>query len=80
MQNNYIAVNIVCETTRVETYTEAASISPVDLLSNIGGQTGLWIGISFLSLMELIEMLYRLVRYHYHVLRRRVRGEHDERL
>ena len=78
--NNYISVQVVCESTRVETYTEDPSISSVDLISNIGGNTGLWIGISFLSLMELVEMFYRLVRYHCSILRRRIRGEHDVHL
>ncbi|UJR16868.1 hypothetical protein I4U23_003766 [Adineta vaga] len=59
---NYISLEVVCETTRTEIYTQQASITFVELISNIGGQTGLWIGISFLSLFEIIEMLYRLVR------------------
>ncbi len=46
IENNYIAVDVVCETTRLEAYTEDAPISGVDLLSNEGGHTGLWIGIS----------------------------------
>ena len=47
--------NIRAETANVEKYTETASISGVDVLSNVGGQTGLWIGLSFLSLMEMIK-------------------------
>jgi hypothetical protein len=73
MQNNYVAVDVVCITTVVETYTESASINFVDLISNVGGQTGLWIGISFLSLMELVEMLYRLIRFQWFVARKNVR-------
>ncbi|CAF4092686.1 unnamed protein product [Rotaria sordida] len=76
--NNYVAINIVCETTRVETYTQDASISGVDLLSNVGGHTGLWIGISFLSIMELIEMLYRLIRYDYYILKGKIRRRNQE--
>ena len=60
---SYVAVSVVRESAVVETNTQGATIGPVDVLSNIGGQTGLWIGISFLSLMEITEMLYRLVRY-----------------
>ncbi len=74
VQNNYIVLEVVSETTQVENYTQNPSIGPVDLLSNVGGQTGLWIGISFLSLMELIEMLYRLVRYEFHNVRGRIRN------
>ncbi|CAF1305218.1 unnamed protein product [Adineta steineri] len=72
IQANYVGIDVVCESTRVETYTQQASISVVDVISNVGGQTGLWMGISFLSLMEIIEMLYRLIRYQYHRIRRRL--------
>ncbi|UJR32482.1 hypothetical protein I4U23_019944 [Adineta vaga] len=63
IQANYVGIDVICESTRVEVYTQQASMSPVDVLSNVGGQTGLWIGISFLSLMEIAEMLYRLIRH-----------------
>ncbi|CAF0751840.1 unnamed protein product [Adineta ricciae] len=62
LSQNYVGLEVVSETTRAQTLIESASISPVDLLSNVGGQTGLWIGISFLSLMEIAEMIYRLIR------------------
>ncbi len=75
IQNNYVAVDIVCELTRVESYSESALIGSVDLLSNIGGLTGLWIGASFLTVMEVVEMLYRLIRYHYYMLKRRIENE-----
>ncbi len=79
-QKNYVSVDIVCETTLVESYTDEASIGGVDLLSNVGGQTGLWIGISFLSLMELVEMLYRLIRYQYYIVKRRIQHKINEQL
>jgi hypothetical protein len=62
IQNNYVSFEVVCDSTQVENYTQDAAISTVDLISNVGGQTGLWIGISFLSMMEFIEMLYRIFR------------------
>ncbi|CAF3660232.1 unnamed protein product [Rotaria sordida] len=70
IQSNYVALEVVPGTTRTNVYTEQATISPVDVLSNVGGQTGLWIGISFLSLMEIAEMIYRLIRYQCHNLRK----------
>ncbi|UJR19889.1 hypothetical protein I4U23_023022 [Adineta vaga] len=66
ISESYLRVDVVCQTTIVETNIQTATLGPVDLLSNIGGQTGLWIGVSFLSLMELIEILYRLIQYHFH--------------
>ncbi|CAF1603244.1 unnamed protein product [Adineta ricciae] len=59
---SYVSVEVTYETTRSELYSQQASISAVDVISNVGGNTGLWIGISFLSLMELAEMIYRLAR------------------
>ncbi|CAF3589723.1 unnamed protein product [Rotaria sordida] len=64
---NYLAVSVVPETNIVENNTQTPTLTLVNVLSNIGGQTGLWIGISFLSIMEVIEMLYRLIRYEYNV-------------
>ena len=66
IRQNYVSISLVRETTIVETKTQTAAQGPVDLLSNIGGQTGLWIGISFLSFMELLEMIYRLIRFEFH--------------
>jgi hypothetical protein len=67
---NYLQVSVIRETIIVENYTQIATIQLVDLLSNIGGQTSLWIGMSFLSMMELIEMFYRLIRHQYRAIRR----------
>lgn len=59
---SYLSVELIHESSVVENYTQTPTLTAVDLLSNVGGQTGLWIGVSFLSLMELAEMLYRLIR------------------
>ena len=66
IRRNFVAIELILESTLVETYTQEPSISPVELLSNVGGQTGLWIGMSFLSLVEVAEMLYRLIRSQLH--------------
>lgn len=73
--HNYVALEVICETTRTEIYTQQAAINLVDVISNIGGQTGLWLGISFLSIMEVTEMLYRLIRAQCHSLRNISNGE-----
>ena len=69
ISQSYLSLEIAYESTRTEIYTQQASISPGDVISNVGGQTGLWIGISFLSLMEIAEMIYRLIRNQYHTFR-----------
>ena len=71
---NYLAINVVRQTIIVQNSTQSATISSIDLLSNLGGQSGLWIGISFLSVMELIEILYRLIRRECHGIRRKIRN------
>ena len=72
IQKNFVQLTVQCESLTVEHYNQTPSISWVALLSNIGGQTGLWIGISFLSLMELVEVACRLIRYQYQVLRQKI--------
>lgn len=69
---NYVGLVVLCESTVVESYTQQATMSVVDVVSNIGGQTGLWIGISFLSLIEFAEMFYRLIRHTVHATRRKL--------
>jgi hypothetical protein len=73
IQGNYLAVSVVRETTVIENYTQTAQLGLVDVLSNNGVQSGLWIGISFLSSMEFIEMLYRHIRYQCHLIRIAIR-------
>ena len=74
VQNNYIALEVLRQSVLVENYSQDASLSPVDVLSNVGGHTGLWIGISFLSIMELVEMLYRLCRLEFHIIVRKIKN------
>jgi len=73
IHSNYVGLSVVCAATRVETYSQQATITAVDVISNVGGQTGLWIGISFLSLMEFAEMVFRLVRHRIYHLREKFR-------
>lgn len=63
ISSSYVALEIVSENSRLELFNDTPITLPVDLLSNIGGHTGLWIGISFLSLMEIIELASRLMLY-----------------
>jgi hypothetical protein len=62
IQSSYVSLEVDYVTTRTQVFSQQATLGPVDVLSNVGGQTGLWIGISFLALMEFVEVIYRLVR------------------
>ena len=77
LESSYLAVELIHESSIVENYTQTATLSPVDVLSNVGGQTGLWIGVSFLSIMEFAEMIYRLIEHQCRLIRaqRRTRTE-----
>ena len=70
---NYVALNVECEGATVENLSQRPSVTGLDVLSSVGGQSGLWIGLSFLSLMEIVEMLFRLARHHYRLVREKLR-------
>ncbi|CAF2994761.1 unnamed protein product [Rotaria sp. Silwood2] len=61
MDANYLRVTVTCASPYVTTYKQQAKLTFVDTFSAIGGQTGLWIGLSTLSLMEFCELIYRLI-------------------
>ena len=49
---NHLAVNIYFETLNIETQTTSNAYSFIALLSDIGGQLGLFLGVSVISIME----------------------------
>ncbi|CAF1125475.1 unnamed protein product [Rotaria sordida] len=63
IQNNYVAVSVVREAAFVDIQIQQAKITLGDVISKVGGLTGLWLGLSCLSIMEFIHMLYRLIHY-----------------
>ena len=73
VENNYVSLQVICESDQVENNTQKASMSAVDVLSNVGGIAGLWIGMSFVCLMEFVEMLYRLFRHELRGIKQAIR-------
>ena len=55
--NVYIADSNVMKTTESEDYTTT------QLVSDIGGQMGLWVGISIITLTEMLELFMEIFRY-----------------
>jgi hypothetical protein len=45
--------------------TEKPSFTFVDLISNVGGTFGLFIGISLLSFLEIVEIIYELLSIYF---------------
>lgn len=79
IDSSYLSVDLVHESTIIENFTQTATVTAIDVLSNVGGQTGLWIGVSFLSIMELAEMLFRLIQHQFRVVRRRYRRTYNKK-
>jgi hypothetical protein len=75
VQNNYVSLEVVCESIQIDNFTQDASITAVDVIANVGGNTGLWIGMSFLSLVEIIELLYCLLRHECHVIHQAIQNK-----
>ncbi|CAF1150674.1 unnamed protein product [Brachionus calyciflorus] len=63
MKNDLISLNVYYETLNYEEITEKESVEFVGLLSNIGGIAGLFLGISFLSLVEIIEIAIQIISF-----------------
>ncbi|CAF0758862.1 unnamed protein product [Didymodactylos carnosus] len=64
IDKNYVAIAVVRGSYLVDYFTQKATLSGVDVLSNVGGLIGLWLGGSLLSVFELYEMFYRIIRRH----------------
>ena len=59
--DNYIFFNVYYENLQYTVIDQIAQMNVFDLISNIGGNLGLFIGISFLSFAELIELLVEII-------------------
>jgi hypothetical protein len=58
---NITGFNVYYADSTYTTITELAKQEFLDLISNIGGNLGLFIGISFLSFAEIFELLFEIV-------------------
>lgn len=63
VQSNYLSVEFVSQSNMIESYKQEASFGPIELVANVGGQSGLWLGISLLSVVECVLLLYYLLLY-----------------
>ena len=61
IDNAVMRINVFYETMTFTTVQEYPSIDFGTFLSNLGGTLGLYIGISFLSIVELIELIFLLI-------------------
>jgi Amiloride-sensitive sodium channel len=60
LERNFLRVKILFDRRGIETLNNTSAMTWEDLASNIGGSLSLWIGITVMTLFELIELAYRL--------------------
>ncbi len=66
MRENLLQVSIYFQNTRVKTIYESPMSGISDLLADIGGHLGLWVGLSVLAVCELLEIAFDFMSLMYH--------------
>ena len=61
LKRNVLSLNIFYDDLNYMLVEEVPSIDFLTLISNIGGTLGLFLGMSFLSGLELLELLFELL-------------------
>ena len=61
IRQNLLRLNIYLEDLSVVEYRQLPAYGLADLFADIGGTLGLWMGISVLTIMELMELIIRLL-------------------
>ena len=61
MSRNFAQLNVYFDKAMVTELKDEESITVPTLLANVGGSLNLWIGITFCTLIELIDLIYRLL-------------------
>ena len=61
IQENFLQISIVVDTVPVIHHMNTPAMSVGNLVGNIGGTLNLWIGITFIFLVEVFELCYTLI-------------------
>ena len=69
--NNLVTLTVYYNMLSFTRVTETAAISGVSTISNIGGQIGLFLGMSAIGVIELAEISYFVVKIYYRYKKRR---------
>nr|XP_006818945.1 PREDICTED: acid-sensing ion channel 2-like [Saccoglossus kowalevskii] len=62
VRENIVKLQVFYQDLNYEGITQSIAYTEESLASDLGGQVGLWIGISFLTLIEFIELVYDLFK------------------
>ena len=63
MTRSLAQVSVRFETMTVVKYTDQSAVSVAQLMGTLGGTLNLWVGISFITIIELLELLYHLLTH-----------------
>lgn len=61
IKRNFLQINVLLDNTELKLVKETEVFEPVNLIANIGGMLNLWIGVTYITLFELGELLWRLL-------------------
>ena len=61
LRNSMIAFNVFYKSLQFTSITEIAKTELIGLVANIGGLLGLFIGVSFLSFGEIVEIFFEIL-------------------
>ena len=64
-KDSLLRISIYFDELKILEFSENAKMTITDLLSNCGGVLGLMLGISFLSFVEIVEVLFDFLNYLY---------------
>ncbi|XP_059143116.1 FMRFamide-activated amiloride-sensitive sodium channel-like isoform X2 [Physella acuta] len=70
IRQTMLRLNIYLEDLSVVEYRQLPAYGLADLFADIGGTLGLWMGISVLTIMELVELVIRLIGFVFNVEKR----------
>ena len=60
IRNNFLQVNVIWRSDEITRMSEVPSIELEGLIGNLGGVLNLWVGISFVTAIEIFEMFINL--------------------
>ena len=60
LRRNMVQISVFYNNLGYDQYEELANVEVIDLVSNIGGTLGLFLGMSFLSFVEFLDILLQI--------------------
>ncbi|CAK8691202.1 unnamed protein product [Clavelina lepadiformis] len=64
LKTNLVGLSVYYDTLSITTSVESKAVTASGLISDVGGQFGLWIGISVVTFFEIFQFAYLLLRHH----------------